>query len=80
MKIKIPVNAEISGIIPILEFNLPAVSSGTNTWYTMPLATNFGTFIKEKSIVNIVNEFLPLIQTVIELHDSDIVHRDIKTR
>lgn len=77
-EIKILSECKISGIIPILEFNLPEVSSGTNTWYTMPLATNFGTFIKEKSIVNIVNEFLPLIQTLIELHDSDIVHRDIK--
>lgn len=64
----------ISGIMPIEDYNLAQL------WYTMPVATEIIKYIKDKkpSPTQIVEMFIPLVETFIELHKRGIAHRDIK--
>lgn len=64
----------ILGIMPIEDYDLAQL------WYTMPVATEIIKYIKDKkpSPTQIVEMFIPLIETFIELHNRGIAHRDIK--
>ena len=62
----------IDGIIPIIESNC------TEYWYTMPIATSVLEYIRDKSIVDIVNGTIQILETLSKLHKEGVSHRDIK--
>lgn len=83
-------NASISGIMPILDFNLD------NYWYVMPIATpimKWSNDMRTKCtedpykinkidysswITTVIKGFIDLTETLGKLHDLGIHHRDIK--
>lgn len=64
----------IDGVMPIID------SSGENCWYTMPIAIKVmdSEIVKKGDVVGIVDAFIPLLQTLHNLHKKGICHRDIK--
>jgi serine/threonine-protein kinase len=81
-RFKIEVNflneIDISGVMPLIDYYLPENLKKDKAWYVMPLATTFRQHIVSKSPIQIVTDFIPLVQTVAELHEKKISHRDIK--
>lgn len=71
-------NNRIDGVIPLVDCYLPENTKKEKAWYRMPLAESFKEKIKQKNPLEIASEFIPLTQTIIELHDKKIAHRDIK--
>lgn len=69
----------ISGVIPILDWELPAYKSKEVPWYAMPLAIPCLVFLKGKSPEEIVYHFLKIAETLADLHALGVSHRDIKT-
>lgn len=73
---EIQIAREHSAIIPGI---LPVIAADCdNYWYTMPSAQPVMDFINEKDLVEIVNGVLQLCETLEQLHDKRIHHRDIK--
>lgn len=69
---------EIEGIIPILSYGLPDAKT-KKFWYAMPLAVPLKDKLKDLgSLEEKVNCILEVAETLILLHEKDIVHRDIK--
>ncbi len=64
----------IEGILPITDCDIGEF------WYAMPIAYPVMGWIKEKnfSIEDIIKHFIPLINTLEQLHNNHIAHRDIK--
>lgn len=69
---------KIDGVMPLLNFYLPENAKKEQAWYLMPLAETFKERVKQKDSLSIISEFIPLTQTIIELHGQNISHRDIK--
>lgn len=68
----------IQGVMPLIDAYLPDIIKKNNAWYLMPLAESFKDKILEKDPVSIIDDFIPLVQTIIELHALQVSHRDIK--
>ncbi|HDX6448646.1 TPA: protein kinase, partial [Escherichia coli] len=69
---------KVDGVMPLLDFYLPDNAKKEQAWYLMPLAESFKESVKQKDPLSIISEFIHLTQTIIELHDQNISHRDIK--
>ncbi|MCZ5740521.1 protein kinase, partial [Escherichia coli] len=68
---------KVDGVMPLLDFYLPDNAKKEQAWYLMPLAESFKESVKQKDPLSIISEFIHLTQTIIELHDQNISHRDI---
>lgn len=78
-KTVISIQENIDGIIPIYDFALPDEKYRRMFWYTMPIATPIWEIIKQNdNILHIVEVTIDLSRSLKELHDKNIVHRDIK--
>jgi len=71
-------NSDIKGIIPVIDHYLPEQTDRSPPWYVMPLATPQEHFLRGKSAMEIVQEFIKLANTLSVLHSRNISHRDIK--
>jgi len=71
-------NSEIKGIIPIIDKYLPEKLNGDTPFYVMPLGETIEKNLRQKSINEKVNAILQVAETLSELHDRKIYHRDIK--
>lgn len=68
----------IEGVIPITISSLPDNPRLSKPWYVMPLALPFSVFIEGKNFSEIIEAFIPLAETLEQLHMQGIYHRDIK--
>ncbi|MGC1496304.1 MAG: protein kinase [Sulfitobacter sp.] len=68
----------ITGVMPILNWELPEYKSKEVPWYAMPLAKPSLSFLQDKSPQEIVSLFSDLAETLVELHAKGASHRDIK--
>lgn len=68
----------IEGVMPITASCLPVNPREIKPWYVMPLAQPFSVFIEGKSFSQIIEAFIPLAETLEQLHMQRIYHRDIK--
>lgn len=71
-------NQGLSGVLPILEYNLPGKQSGQKPWYVMPEAVTLEKHLVGKTFEQIVEVFLSLAESLAVLHQKEIKHRDIK--
>lgn len=72
-------NADIAGLIPIIDSYLPRIhNSRAEPWYVMPIADQIKPHQKNKSAKKVIKEFIPLLETFVQLHDRKIAHRDVK--
>jgi serine/threonine protein kinase len=63
----------IDGILPVFDYSIKGC------WYTMPIATPVSTHTKDfKQISDVIDGFIQLSETLIELHEKGLSHRDIK--
>lgn len=69
---------KIEGVLPILESHLPSKVSESTPWYVMHIATPLTKQLVNESTVTIINTFISLAATLINLHKRQISHRDIK--
>ena len=69
----------IEGIIPILDYSDPEQSEN-DLWYVMPKAESSWDYLNkdDKHTEDIIDMFIDLSKTLIEVHDLEISHRDIK--
>lgn len=67
---------EIPGIVPIIEKSID--KEGDPPWFSMPIATPFQYYIKNRTTVDIIKDFIELAETIEQLHLRKISHRDIK--
>ena len=68
----------IDGVVPLIDEDLPVVSTSRPRWYVMPIAGRFDDFIAGMEATGVVDAFVPLARTLAELHRLEIHHRDIK--
>jgi serine/threonine-protein kinase len=72
-------NADVAGIIPIFDKNLPEkLEPGKIPFYVMPIAKPAMALLKDKTIEAKVEAMLQVASTLDELHKRGISHRDIK--
>ena len=71
-------NSDIKGLLPILDSRLPVDLLGSIPWYVMPLATPLSKYLVDQNAIAVVQSFISLAATLIELHSREISHRDIK--
>lgn len=69
---------QIEGVINLVDSDLPEVSEGSTPWFVMPKASKSMDFLKDKKAVDIVDQFILLAKTLVELHSNHVSHRDIK--
>jgi serine/threonine protein kinase len=63
----------IDGILPIFDYSIKGC------WYTMPIATPITTHTKDfRQISDVIDGFIQLSETLIQLHEKGLSHRDIK--
>jgi len=67
-----------NGILPILEYNIPETPQKDDiVYYIMPYAQQIND-IKFPNLESIISFTIDLLDTLLELHKNNIVHRDIK--
>lgn len=67
------------GVIKVFEYNLPEnISEENRPYYVMPLAKTLNEFLWSKTYTQFYSIVLKLAETLVQLHDLDITHRDIK--
>ena len=71
-------NADIPGILPILDKFLPDGPSGCTPYYVMPVARTMERSSSGKSLEQKVDIILEICECVSQLHKREIIHRDIK--
>lgn len=71
-------NTDIKGLLSIIDFHLQLDLSESTPWYVMPLATPLSKHLEGQSATTIVQSFISLAATLMELHNRKISHRDIK--
>ena len=71
-------NSDVKGIIPILDKNLPEDLGTETPYYVMPIAQSAEQLLNGKSIEYKVDAILQVCETLKELHNRKIAHRDIK--
>jgi len=70
--------AAVDGLVPLIDYEIPCRAEQVARWYVMPLAVRMDTFLFRKSFDYVVESFVPLARTLVELHNLKIFHRDIK--
>ena len=68
----------VEGIVPIIDSHLPVNSDLDRAWYAMPVGTSLWDARRGASLSVIVADFLTLAETLSQLHDKGIFHRDLK--
>jgi serine/threonine protein kinase len=71
-------NSDIIGIIPILDKYLPANLNEGIPFYVMPLAQTIENLLRNTSIEQKVKAVIQVAESLCELHNRKIFHRDIK--
>ncbi len=71
-------NSDIDGIIPVIDKYLPANPKEGIPFFVMPVAESAENKLRGKSIEEKINAVLELCQTLHELHQRKISHRDLK--
>lgn len=71
-------NSDIIGIIPIIEKYLPNKLNEEIPFYIMPLAESTEIKLRQKTIEEKVKAMLQVAESLSELHNRKIYHRDIK--
>lgn len=70
---------DTSGVIKVFEYNLPEnISEKNRPYYVMPLAKTLEEFLWAKTYTQFYSIVLKLAETLVQLHDLNITHRDIK--
>jgi serine/threonine protein kinase len=69
---------DIGGILPIIDAYLPEEICDTSPWYAMPVAQPLASFLEVKNIEDIVKGIIGVGETLSDLHDRGVSHRDIK--
>jgi serine/threonine protein kinase len=67
-----------TGIVPIIDYHLPADPRDELAWYAMPIGTPLQTHLRTRSIEERVDAISQIAKTLASLHDQGIVHRDVK--
>jgi serine/threonine-protein kinase len=70
--------AGVSGILPVLDSDLPADRGDRRPWYAMPVAIPLLEAIKDKEPREKAQFIAEAAETMAELHTHKIYHRDIK--
>ncbi|MDB6095560.1 MAG: Serine/threonine protein kinase [Verrucomicrobia bacterium] len=68
----------VSGVVPIIDQNLPANCATERAWYVMPLGTPAVQFLREARFRAIVEQVAAVAEVLRQLHAKEIFHRDIK--
>lgn len=68
----------VPGILPILDANLPLHPGADRPWYAMPLATPIAEWAKHATPRQRVQAIAAAAETMAQLHDLQIAHRDLK--
>lgn len=71
-------NADISGILSILDSHLPDDLTEERPWFAMPPATPLMDRLQGKSVMDKVTAIAAIAETIATLHQRGIIHRDIK--
>jgi hypothetical protein len=71
-------NADIEGILPILDKHLPNLSSGETPFYVMPIAEPAEDKLRTASIEKKIEAIVDVAEILLKLHKRGISHRDIK--
>ena len=71
-------NADIQGVLPIIDSFLPEEINGQLPWYVMPAALPLGQYLKNKNFEISIEAVLEISKTLVKLHARGISHRDIK--
>jgi serine/threonine-protein kinase len=70
---------DVSGVIKIIEHNLPEkLNKNETAYYLMPLATRLEDYLWGKRYEQFYSIILKLAETLVQLHELGITHRDIK--
>lgn len=69
---------DIDGVIQIIEYDFPNLDTQQPPWYVMPIGVPLMQFIEGKNILNIIELFATLADTLRALHGRGVSHRDIK--
>jgi hypothetical protein len=75
-------NADVAGILPVLDASLPDSQNGgdigSRAWFAMPVARRLVEHAKGLTLLDRAALFAPLADTLASLHARKIAHRDIK--
>jgi len=69
---------DITGLLQIIDYDLPENLKDKTPWYSMPIATPLMKDIEGKLPEQIVDVIISVSKTLTELHGRGISHRDIK--
>jgi serine/threonine-protein kinase len=69
---------DIEGILPILDSYLPTSLSGKRPWYATPLAIPIAEWSQKASAREHVVAIAEAAETIADLHERGIAHRDLK--
>lgn len=68
----------VVGVVPIIDYNIPANSGLSPPWYVMPLAIPMHIYISTIDYKSVARSFVLISRTIAHLHSLNIAHRDIK--
>jgi len=70
---------EHPGVLPILDVHLPDEPRRRDrAWYVMPLARPLAEVLEDGAVTDVVAAIASLAETLAELHERGIAHRDLK--
>ena len=71
-------NADVPGLLPIMDYFLPSDPRGRAPFYVMPVAANSESELASPSLAYCVTAIRQIADTLRILHQRGISHRDIK--
>ena len=71
-------NQDIKGVMPIFDFYLPAEIKKELPWFVMPIAVPISRHLIGKNTEEIISAIIEISDTLSQLHNKSITHRDIK--
>lgn len=71
-------NSDIAGIVPMVDKYLPENLKGEIPFFVMPVAESAESKLKGKTIEDKIDAVLQVCETLANLHDRGISHRDLK--
>lgn len=68
----------VSGVVPIIDYDLPDQLGDRRAWYSMPLCTTLWERLQGGSLAEIVSAIATIAMALSDLEASGVFHRDVK--
>lgn len=77
-EVEVMTSCGVTGVVPVVDFELPDRLSDARAWYSMPIGIQLATHLRNRPLEETVKAVASIATTLADLQDQGVFHRDVK--